>query len=966
MDNTSRGGVTWRTFWAHGALCAGHPWEVIFSVITSTIAMISFADWYKMPGQPRTPQEYQGLDVVVMTVLRCSALLYTYHQFRTLHRLGSKYILGVAGLVVVFSSFVFSCSVIKLLDSDVSDLKDALFFLLLLVDLSRTSLLAQFALSSSSQTEVCTNIAYGMARLGPSLTLDTIVEALVIGAGTLSGVSRLEQMCAFACMSILVNYIVFMTFFPACLSLILELSNRCSSGRPPWQMATLARAMVDQEKPNPVVQRVKVIMSAGLLLVHGITRWSVSLSQHTITLTDAATSLNSSTDPHVIVRLLNAGLDHVVFMVILAALIIKYVLFESHGQLEESLIHDSLNHQQDSPSNSSAKGKSMASGLRQRTRCHTVSFSRQGEEVAVETDKEDRGSQTEEQVVEVVSEPGALSVDDSQPPRTLEECVAVMKSEAGAKSLSDSEVVLLVEKKQLPGYQLEKVLGDPLRAVGVRRRVVAPHTAHLSALDALPYCHYDYSKVVGVCCENVVGYMPVPVGVAGPLLVNGKKYMVPLATTEGCLVASTNRGCRALVNGVKSQIIRDGMTRAPSVRLPSATQATEVYMWLRKRENFAIIKEGFDSTSRYARLQDLHVGIAGRLLYMRFVAHTGDAMGMNMVSKGTEAGLKALKKFFPEMEVLSMSGNYCVDKKPSAINWIEGRGKSVVCEAVVPGKVVTDVLKTRVSALVEACITKNLVGSSLAGSIGGNNAHAANIVAAMFIACGQDPAQVVGSSNCMTLMEQWGEYGEDLHITVTMPSLEVGTVGGGTSLQPQASCLSMLNVKGANVENPGENACQFAKILASTVLAGELSLMSALAAGHLVKSHMAHNRAKPPATKPSSASLPSIPSSENIVTIKTTSPTISAPPAPLPPTTTSLSCPAIPALLPIAPNTSEDSGTRHPVSLTSSPVEPLQSLVIEELSGKKKNKSAETDEQVSSTYVVPACQDPQNMSLPHS
>ncbi|KAK8395425.1 hypothetical protein O3P69_006222 [Scylla paramamosain] len=632
------GGVTWRTFWAHGALCAGHPWEVIFSVITSTIAMISFADWYKMPGQPRTPQEYQGLDVVVMTVLRCSALLYTYHQFRTLHRLGSKYILGVAGLVVVFSSFVFSCSVIKLLDSDVSDLKDALFFLLLLVDLSRTSLLAQFALSSSSQTEVCTNIAYGMARLGPSLTLDTIVEALVIGAGTLSGVSRLEQMCAFACMSILVNYIVFMTFFPACLSLILE-----------------------------------VIMSAGLLLVHGITRWSVSLSQHTITLTDAATSLNSSTDPHVIVRLLNAGLDHVVFMVILAALIIKYVLFESHGQLEESLIHDSLNHQQDSPSNSSAKGKSMASGLRQRTRCHTVSFSRQGEEVAVETDKEDRGSQTEEQVVEVVSEPGALSVDDSQPPRTLEECVAVMKSEAGAKSLSDSEVVLLVEKKQLPGYQLEKVLGDPLRAVGVRRRVVAPHTAHLSALDALPYCHYDYSKVVGVCCENVVGYMPVPVGVAGPLLVNGKKYMVPLATTEGCLVASTNRGCRALVNGVKSQIIRDGMTRAPSVRLPSATQATEVYMWLRKRENFAIIKEGFDSTSRYARLQDLHVGIAGRLLYMRFVAHTGDAMGMNMVSKGTEAGLKALKKFFPEMEVLSMSGNYCVDKKPSAINWTQHR-----------------------------------------------------------------------------------------------------------------------------------------------------------------------------------------------------------------------------------------------------------------------------------------------------
>lgn len=957
MTMTEGGGVTWRTFWAHGALCAAHPWEVIFSVITTTVAMISFADWYKMPAQPRTPQEYQGLDVVVMTVLRCSALLYTYHQFRTLHRLGSKYILGVAGLVVVFSSFVFSCSVIKLLDSDVSDLKDALFFLLLLVDLSRTSLLAQFALSSSSQTEVYNNIAYGMARLGPSLTLDTIVEALVIGAGTLSGVSRLEQMCAFACLSILVNYVVFMTFFPACLSLILELSNRCSSGRPPWQMATLARAMVDQEKPNPVVQRVKVIMSAGLLLVHGITRWSVSLSQHTITLTDAATSqFNSSTDPHIIVRLLNAGLDHIVFMVILAALIIKYVLFESQGQLEESLIHDSLHHPRDSSSTLPAKGKSMPAGLRQRTRCQALGSTHQCEGAAVELGREDRGCQTEalcEGVRETVT-------DDDHPPRSLEECVAVMKSQAGAKSLSDSEVVLLVEKKQLPGYQLEKVLGDPARAVAVRRRVVAPHTAHLTALDALPHKHYDYSKVVGVCCENVVGYMPVPVGVAGPLLVNGQKYMVPLATTEGCLVASTNRGCRALVNGVRSEIVRDGMTRAPSVRLPSATQARDVYMWLRKQENFAIIKESFDSTSRYARLQDLHVGIAGRLLYMRFVAQTGDAMGMNMVSKGTEAGLKALKKFFPDLEVLSMSGNYCVDKKPSAINWIEGRGKSVVCEAVVPGKVVHEVLKTSVAALVEANITKNLVGSSLAGSIGGNNAHAANIVAAMFISCGQDPAQVVGSSNCMTLMEKWGEHEEDLHITVTMPSLEVGTVGGGTSLQPQASCLNMLNVKGANVDNPGENACQFAKIVAATVLAGELSLMSALAAGHLVKSHMVHNRAKATATQPNSASLPSIPSSENISNTNTMSPTISAPPT-LPPTTTSLSCPAIPALLPVAPNTSEEAGPRHPASLASSPVEPSRTLIAE-LTGKN---STGVRDHVEPTQAVAACQDPVNMSLAH-
>ncbi|KAK8729133.1 hypothetical protein OTU49_008642 [Cherax quadricarinatus] len=827
-------------------MCAVHPWEVMFSIITTTVAMISLADWYKTPSLPRTPQEYQGLDVVVMTVLRCSALLYTYHQFRNLHRIGSKYIVGIAGLFVVFSSFVFTCSVIKLLDSDVSDLKDALFFFLLLVDLSRASLLAQFALSSSSQTEVHTNIAYGMARLGPSLTLDTIVEALVIGAGTLSGVSRLEQMCAFACMSIVVNYIVFMTFFPACLSLVLELSNRCSSGQPPWQMATLARAMVEEEKPNPVVQRVKVIMSAGLLLVHGITRWSLSLSSNTVTLMDNA-SFNSSTDPHVIVRLLDAGLDHIVFMVILVALIVKYVLFESQGQLEENLIHDSLQPSQDSLDNSGLSGKGI---LRQRTRIRTVSFNSHWEELAMATSKEDRGTQTEIPKT-YIKEHG--DEDEDKPPRSLEECVAVMNSQGGVRSLTNKEIVQMVEKKHVPSYKLETVLGNPLRAVGIRRAIVAPHTAKHGSMDALPYDNYDYTKVMGVCCENVIGYVPIPVGVVGPLLMNGKKYMVPMATTEGCLVASTNRGCRALVNGVKSTVIRDGMTRAPSVRLPTAARATEVYTWTRNRENFAIIKEGFDSTSRFARLQELHVGIAGRLLYMRFVAQTGDAMGMNMVSKGTEAGLKTLKKYFPDLEVLSVSGNYCVDKKPSAINWIEGRGKSVVCEGIVPSKVVTSILKTTVAALVEANITKNLVGSSLAGSIGGNNAHAANIVAAVYIACGQDPAQVVGSSNCMTLMEAWGEKGEDLHITVTMPSLEVGTVGGGTGLGPQSACLTMLGVKGAHQENPGENACQLAKIIAGTVLAGELSLMSALAAGHLVKSHLAHNRAKSGTSSPSAS-----------------------------------------------------------------------------------------------------------------
>ncbi|XP_042216552.1 3-hydroxy-3-methylglutaryl-coenzyme A reductase-like isoform X2 [Homarus americanus] len=944
-------GVTWRTFWAHGRMCAGRPWEVIFSVITTTVAMISLADWYKAPSLPRTPQEYQGLDVVVMTILRCSALLYTYHQFRNLHRIGSKYIVGIAGLFVVFSSFVFSCSVIKLLDSDVSDLKDALFFFLLLVDLSRASLLAQFALSSSNQIEVHTNIAFGMARLGPSLTLDTIVEALVIGAGTLSGVSRLEQMCAFACLSILVNYIVFMTFFPACLSLVLELSNRCSSGQPPWQMATLARAMVEEEKPNPVVQRVKVIMSAGLLLVHGITRWSFSLAPNTITMMNEAASSNYSSDPHVIVRLLNAGLDHIVFTVILVALIVKYVLFESQGQLEENLIHDSLQRSQDVLENSGHFGKGFGplGILRQRSRTRTVSFNSCREESAMAACKEDRGTQTEKDKVQGVLTEENNDADEDKPPRSLEECIAVINSEAGAKSLSNQEIVQMVEKKHLPSYKLESLLGNPLRAVGIRRTVVAPHTANQGSMDSLPYDHYDYTKVMGVCCENVIGYVPIPVGVAGPLLMNGKMYMVPMATTEGCLVASTNRGCRAMVNGVKSEVFRDGMTRAPSVRLPTAAQATEVYMWTRKKENFAVIKEGFDSTSRFARLQDLQVGIAGRLLFMRFVAQTGDAMGMNMVSKGTEAGLKALKKHFPELEVLSVSGNYCVDKKPSAINWIEGRGKSVVCESVVPGKVVTSILKTSVAAIVEASVTKNLVGSSLAGSIGGNNAHAANIIAAMFIACGQDPAQVVGSSNCMTLMEAWGEKGDDLHISVTMPSLEVGTVGGGTGLAPQSACLTMLGVKGAHKDNPGENACQLAKIVAATVLAGELSLMSALAAGHLVKSHLAHNRVKGGSSSLSSSTMPTTISSDTSGTSGITTTT----PAPDGISSTKF-CDVQPSGKASVGEVNSTNTCKPPAAVGDAKINAMQGDTVV------------SDKDSTSNIVLSPCQDPANISVPHS
>ncbi len=273
----------------------------------------------------------------------------------------------------------------------------------------------------------------------------------------------------------------------------------------------------------------------------------------------------------------------------------------------------------------------------------------------------------------------------------------------------------------------------------------------------VPLSGYDYSRVLGACCENVVGYIPLPLGIAGPLNIDGELYPIPMATAEGTLVASTSRGCKALNagGGVTTVLTQDGMTRGPAIDFPSVAMAAHAKLWIDSDEGYGTIKEAFESTSRFAKLKSVKTALAGRTLYVRFKTATGDAMGMNMISKGTEKALEVLQTHYPDMEVLALSGNYCTDKKPAAINWIEGRGKSVVAEAVVPGKVVRNLLKTSVAALVNLNIKKNLVGSAMAGSVGGFNAHAANILTAMFLATGQDPAQNVESSMCITLMEAY-------------------------------------------------------------------------------------------------------------------------------------------------------------------------------------------------------------------
>lgn len=513
-----------------------------------------------------------------------------------------------------------------------------------------------------------------------------------------------------------------------------------------------------------------MIMSAGLTLVHTLSRWQLSEGPYSSDSNSSSHEVKPSVfysrgDIEQVETTLRNYLNYenLVMFGIIFALAIKYLFFDSRDNENLMAVAQQATSRpnglrvdvqksktkeagtsatptilvsQDSDTESVIVEGTARSGSRQHSTQPFFIGDDSNSDCSEDVELVDKEVQTEESTI---SEVLAAFKPDLSEPRTLELLVSLLNSESGPKELTDDEVLRLVQTKRLQPYRLESALGDPVRGVHVRRLLLEQNDPLGKSLATLPYTRYDYSLVLGACCENVVGYMPIPVGIAGPLLLDGKKYHVPMATTEGCLIASTNRGCRALTlgGGVRSSIVGDGMTRAPVVRFPSATRAAEVLNWMEVPENHLIIKEAFDSTSRFARVTKVQPRIAGRCLFIRIVARTGDAMGMNMLSKGSEVAMSKLKEIFPDMELIGISGNVCTDKKPSAVNWIEGRGKSVVCEAKIPEQLVHEILKTDVPSLVELNISKNLIGSSLAGSIGGFNAHAANIVTAIYIATGQ-------------------------------------------------------------------------------------------------------------------------------------------------------------------------------------------------------------------------------------
>ncbi len=358
-------------------------------------------------------------------------------------------------------------------------------------------------------------------------------------------------------------------------------------------------------------------------------------------------------------------------------------------------------------------------------------------------------------------------------------------------------------------------------------------------LEHVSACSFDPRLAAGNC-EHFTGVAQVPLGFAGPLLVRGEhadgEYLIPLATSEGTLVASYNRGIHTLnaAGGVRTTILDDGMQRAPAFVLADAREGRDFAAWV--ADNIPGIRTAAEATSRVARLLHVEPFLASRFVFLRFSFETGDAAGQNMVTRATAAACQWIVQQCGGVERFFLESNLASDKKTSHVNMLRGRGKRVTAEAVVPRTVLEERMRASPDTLV-AHYHASSVGAFLAGP-SNNGLHTANALAAMFIATGQDAASVGECSAGIIHVELAGPDREDLYVSITLPSLIVATHGGGTGLPTQRECLEVMGCYGRG------KVRMLAEIVAAVVLAGELSLACAIASNEWVEAHerMGRNR----------------------------------------------------------------------------------------------------------------------------
>ncbi|MEO1210755.1 MAG: hydroxymethylglutaryl-CoA reductase [Cyanobacteria bacterium J06638_20] len=332
--------------------------------------------------------------------------------------------------------------------------------------------------------------------------------------------------------------------------------------------------------------------------------------------------------------------------------------------------------------------------------------------------------------------------------------------------------------------------------------------------------------------ENFIGTVKVPVGIAGPLQVNGLyaqgSYYLPLATTEAALVASYSRGAQLLtaMGGCTAMLLNEGIGRAPGFAFQNLQEAGQFMMWAIAQQ--ATFKQIAESTTGHGQMIDMRLTVEGNHVYLDFQYTTGDASGQNMVTIATEAVCDYIREQSPiQPEYSFVEANLSGDKKASAQSFLSVRGKKVTAEARLSADLIKKYLHTNPTAM-ENYWRMSAIGGTLTGTIGVQG-HYANGLAALYLACGQDVACVAESAVGVTRFEVTEE--NELYAAVTLPNLVVGTVGGGTGLPSQQACLELMGLAGS------DKARAFAEVCAGLLLAGELSIIGALASGEFTRAH---------------------------------------------------------------------------------------------------------------------------------
>lgn len=335
-----------------------------------------------------------------------------------------------------------------------------------------------------------------------------------------------------------------------------------------------------------------------------------------------------------------------------------------------------------------------------------------------------------------------------------------------------------------------------------------------------------------------------PMRTVGPVKIISKEVddmvMLPLATLESPLWPSTHRGALICTKagGIRASVIDERMSRSVLVETDSIAELHVIYLDILQQK--AALQEIVKESSRFAQLIDIHGQLVGSMLYLRLEFITGDASGHNMVTLSADRILERLLKHYQGLRYVSISGNYCSDKKVSAVNGILGRGKNVIAEVMIPNNLCERVLKTTPHRIVDLHIKKNLMGNIVAGGLRTANAHFANMLLGFYLATGQDAANIVEGSQGMVHAEV---RQNDLYFSVSLPNLIVGAIGNGKTLDYVQENLNLLGC--LSNQPPGVNARRLAVIAASTVLCGELSLLAAQTnQGELMKSHIKLERKK--------------------------------------------------------------------------------------------------------------------------